>query len=334
MSKHAQVQLFSLENTSGLKVQLGDFGAAIVTVEMADSRGDIDVVNLGFSDPSQYLANPRYFGATMGRCCGRIANAQFDIDGKTFSVSQNHGKHHIHGGNPGFSHTFWLAEPSGKAIRFQHSSPSGDQGYPGKLDVMVTYSITDENELICDYQATTDQATPINLTNHSYWNLSGMRGKNPAHQCVLDHHIQLNARHYLEMDPAMIPTGRLLQTAQSPFDFSLPQLLDNQMQKLGSGFDHCFVIDKPESGLALAGIVTHPESGRVLTVRTTQPAFQFYTANILDGSRSCGDYPAHSGLCLETQHFPDSPHHPNFPTTLLRPGETFHQTTIFGFSTL
>ena len=334
MEAHPPIQLFSLENTSGLKVTFTDVGAGIVSVEMSDSRGDIDVVNLGFNNPNQYLTNPRYFGATMGRCCGRIANAQFDIDGETFSVSQNHGKHHIHGGNPGFSHAFWLARPNGKAIRFQHSSPSGDQGYPGKLDVIVAYSITDENELICDYQATTDQATPINLTNHSYWNLSGTRGKSPANQCVLDHHIQLNARHYLEMDAEMIPTGQLLPTAQSPFDFSAAQRLDNKMKQLGSGFDHCFVIDKPGPGLALAGTVTHPKSGRILTIRTTQPAFQFYTANFLDGSRSCGGYPAHSGLCLETQHFPDSPHHPNFPTTILHPGETFHQTTIFEFSTL
>ncbi len=328
------VRLFTLENASGMRVQLTNYGAIVVAVETPDREGQRANINLGFERLEGYLARHPYFGATVGRFCNRIARGSFTLDGKTYTLAKNNGENHLHGGEVGFDKVVWKAEkierPGSVGVRFTHRSPDGDEGYPGNLDVTATYTLSNDNELAMEFTATTDQATPVNLTNHCYWNLGGAgSGK------ILDHELMLVADHYLPVDETLIPTGELARVEGTPLDFRQPQPLGARLEQLGGtppGYDHCYVLKEPGQ-LTLAARVRDPKSGRVMEVLTTQPGMQLYTGNFLSGSEADGGFGQHEGFCLETQHFPDSPNQPQFPSTILRPGQRFEQRTVHRFYT-
>lgn len=326
------VSLFTCRNESGLIMRLIDYGAIVVSLETPDREGNVDNITLGFDSLEGYLQRHPYYGATIGRYGNRIANGKFTLDGETYQLARNIMGNHLHGGIVGFDKVMWDAEEvksdEGVGVRFHYLSPDGDEGYPGNLDVTVLYLLTDEDEMRIEYTATTDKATPVNLTNHCYWNLEGAEsGK------ILDHELMLNADRFLEVDEEIMPTGKLIAVEGTPFDFTSPKPIGRdfgELEKMG-GYDHCFVLNSQDGTLALAARAKDPDSGRVMEVHTTQPAMQFYTANFLEGDESQGGYGRHSAFCLETQHYPDSPNHPEFPSTILRPGETYRQVTVHRF---
>ena len=333
------VDLYTLTNAHGMEVRATNFGGAIVSLRVPDKRGHMDDVVLGFDKLDGYLTNNPYFGVIVGRYANRIANGHFTLDGKQYSLAINNGPNSIHGGIRGFSKAIWNAEPfensKGAGLIFTYLSKDGEEGYPGNLKVKVTYTLTDKNELSFDYEATTDKATPINLTQHSYFNLKG-----EGNGDILSHELMLNADRFTPVDENLIPTGELRPVKGTPLDFtkSTPvgaRINDGYEQlKLGNGYDHCFVVNKGK-GAVLAARVFEPESGRVLQVYTTEPGIQIYSGNFLDGTvtgKNGHAYQKRTGLALETQHFPDSPNHPDFPSTILKPGETFHSRTVYKFS--
>lgn len=318
-----------------------NYGGIILSIRVPDRKGEFADVVLGHDSLEGYTPNPPYFGAIVGRYANRIANGTFTLDGKTYTLPKNDGPNTLHGGTTRtFDRVVWDAEPlKGKTgVAFSYLSKDGDDGFPGNLKMKVTYTLTDGNALIIDYEATTDKATPINVSQHSYFNLKG-----EGNGDILDHEIMINADRFTPVDKNLIPTGELRPVKGTPFDFTTPtkigaRINDNYEQLvLGHGYDHNFVINShPEqSGLKLAARVHEPTSGRTLEVWTTQPGVQFYTGNFLDGKvvgKNGHAYQRRNGFCLETQHFPDSPNHPDFPSTILKPGETFHQTAVFKFS--
>lgn len=318
-----------------------NYGGIILSIRVPDRKGEFADVVLGHDSLEGYTPNPPYFGAIVGRYANRIANGTFTLDGKTYTLPKNDGPNTLHGGTTRtFDRVVWDAEPlKGKTgVAFSYLSKDGDDGFPGNLKMKVTYTLTDGNALIIDYEATTDKATPINVSQHSYFNLKG-----EGNGDILDHEIMINADRFTPVDKNLIPTGELRPVKGTPFDFTTPtkigaRINDNYEQLvLGHGYDHNFVINShPEqSGLKLAARVHEPTSGRTLEVWTTQPGVQFYTGNFLDGKvvgKNGHVYQRRNGFCLETQHFPDSPNHPDFPSTILKPGETFHQTAVFKFS--
>lgn len=331
------VEQFTLANGRGLTVRIISYGAIITSVETPDRTGRPGEITLGFDTLDPYLAGHPFFGAICGRVANRIAGGKFTIDGHTYRLAANNGPNHLHGGNVGFDKAVWHAEPftASKAVgvRLTHRSSDGDEGYPGNLSVTVVYTLTDEDELKIDYTATTDKATPVNLTNHTYWNLADGGASD-----VLKHVLTLNADRYLPVDATLIPTGELNKVAGSPMDFRKPQAIGARLDDTPGepkGYDHCFVLNKAdEHALSLAARVEEPRSGRVMEVYTTEPAIQLYTANFLDGgihSRGA-DYGQYHAFCLEAEHYPDAINQPNFPATLLKPGETYRQTTIHKFS--
>jgi aldose 1-epimerase len=321
----------------GAKAKVITYGASLTELHMPDSEGKLADVVLGFDKLEGYLGAHPCFGATVGRVANRIAKGRFTLDGKDYKLAINNGPNSLHGGNKGFDKVVWQAEiaeaAAGPSVRFTYRSPDGEEGYPGNLTVHVTYTLTNQNELVIDYRATTDKATPINLTNHSYFNLAGHGSGD-----VLGQLLQIEADAYTPTDATLIPTGEIKPVKGTPLDFTSPTQIGAHIAELKAtgGYDHNFVLrgggyPKP----SMAARVIEPKSGRVMELLTTEPGVQLYTANGLDGRLKGKDgvgYVKHAGFCLETEHFPDSVNHPNFPSVILRPGETYTQTTIFRFS--
>lgn len=331
----AAVQKFILRNSHGLELHMTDFGAIVLAVLVPDRAGAIQNVNLGFEDLAGYRQRHPYFGSTVGRFANRIARGAFTLDGVEYSLATNNPPNHLHGGDVGFDRYLWEAEvvesEQETAIQFSRTSLDGEEGYPGNLRVTVTYSLTDDNRLVIDYRAVTDRPTVLNLTNHNYWNLAGAgNGK------VLDHRLQLPSEQFVPVDDQLIPTGQLLSVADTPLDFRQAMPLGARVNEIDAdpvGYDHCFVVPGEPGQLRMAARVEEPSSGRCMEVWTTQPGIQLYTGNFLDGSACCGGFAQHEAFCLETQHFPDSPNQPNFPSTRLDPGQTFRSRTEHRFTT-
>jgi len=336
------IEMITLKNTSGMEVQAITYGGIITSLKVPDRAGKIADVVLGFDQPAQYFAEPTppYFGAIVGRYGNRIAKGQFAIDGKSYPLVKNNGVNHLHGGTRGFDKVLWTVTtketPAGAAAIFTRTSPDGEEGYPGSLATRVTYTLTDKNELIVDYYATTDKPTVVNLTQHSYFNLAGEGAGD-----ILGHQLTLNADRYTPVDDTLIPTGELAPVAGTPFDFRQAAAVgarinqDHPQLKNGKGYDHNWVLNKKGAGPELAARLSDPKSGRTLEIRTTEPGVQFYTGNFLDGTikgKSGHVYGLRTGFCLETQHFPDSPNQKNFPSTVVRPGKAYESRTVFAFS--
>ena len=294
-------------------------------------------MTLGCGDMAGYEANESFLGATVGRYANRISEGRFSIDGQSFTLPINNGKHHLHGGVQGLDRKVWQAETletdDSVGIRFSITSPDGDNGYPGEVGISVDYVLNNDNELVIQYNATTDKPTHINLTNHSYWNLSGA-----GQGTIGEHELTLAAGELVEVDDEGIPTGSMLDVTSTPFDFRTPRPIGEDIEKTGtipSGYDHCYVIDRDDetqTKLKLAAIVHDPTSGRTMEVLTTQPGLQLYTCNWMDGQPGSGGFDKHSAVALESQHYPDSPNQAGFPSTLLKPGEKFHHKTVYRFS--
>lgn len=339
LSDGRAVDLYTLKNAQGLEIHVMTYGAIITVVRTPDRAGHIDDIALGFDSLAGYFGQDPYFGALVGRYANRIARGQFTLDGTTYHLAQNNGPNSLHGGLRGFDKVLWSAEPfsiAGAAgVRLRYTSPNSEEGYPGTLTARVTYTLNSRNELDVDYEATTDKPTVVNLTQHSYWNLHG-EGRGD----ILDHLVEIDASSYTPVDSTLIPTGEIAPVAGTPFDFRTPVAVGariaqpNEQLRFGGGYDHNFVLDRADSGLRHAARVVDPVSGRTLDVSTTEPGMQFYTGNFLDGTihGKGGHVYVHRGaLVLETQHYPDSPNHPNFPSTVLRPGSTFGSRTVFAF---
>jgi aldose 1-epimerase len=333
------VILYTLTNSHGVEVRAMNYGGIILSLRVPDRKGQLADIVLGHDKAEGYMPNPPFLGAIVGRYANRIANGTFTLDGKTYTLPKNDGPNTLHGGiTRTFDKVLWDGEPlKGKnGVAFTYLSKDGEEGFPGNLKVTVTYTLTDSNELVIDYQATTDKATPINVSQHSYFNLKG-----EGNGDILDHEIMINADKFTPVDKNLIPTGELRAVKGTPFDFTTSTKIGTRIEDsyeqmvLGHGYDHNFVLNRKGAGISLAARVYEPSTGRVLEVSTTQPAVQFYTGNFLDGSVTGKEghvYKRRYGLCLETQHYPDSPNHPDFPSAILKPGEKFHQTTVFKFS--
>jgi aldose 1-epimerase len=335
-----QVDLYTLTNSRGLEVQVINFGGIITSIRVPDRDGKGVDIALGFDNLDGYLENKPYFGAIIGRYANRIANGKFTVDGKQYTLAVNNGTNSLHGGIKGFNKVIWTAEPfhdrQGMGVRLSYLSKDREEGYPGNLKVDVIYTVTDKNELVIDYKATTDKATPINLTNHSYFNLAGEGSGD-----VLGHELRLNADSFTPIDKNLIPTGEIKPVKGTPLDFTQTTAIGarindpNEQLVIAHGYDHNFVVNRKHDSLQLAARVHEPKSGRVLEVYTTQPGVQLYTGNFLDGTvvgKHGHAYKQREAFCLETQHYPDSPNHASFPSTILRPGKTFHSQTVFKFS--
>ncbi|MEO7192452.1 MAG: aldose epimerase family protein [Vicinamibacterales bacterium] len=334
------VDLFTLRASGGLELGVITYGCAIVSLQAPDRRGDFADIVLGCDDLDGYLAQTAYFGAVVGRYANRIAGARFTLDGREYCLAANWNGQHLHGGVRGFDKRLWHAAvidgSDGPALSFTRTSPAGEEGYPGNLEAEVRYALTGSNELIVDYRLNADASTPINLSQHSYFNLAG-HDAGP----ITGHELWIAAHRFTPVDERLIPNGEIADLAGTPFDFRTTTPIglriadaDPQLARAG-GYDHNFVLDRTGPGLAPAAQVFEPQSGRTLTVATTEPGLQFYSGNFLDGSiRGKGgcSYGYRSGLCLETQHFPDSPNVPAFPSTILRPGQPYESRTIFAFS--
>ena len=327
-----EIKQYTLTNPNGVIVKILNYGGTITNIIVPDKKGELGDIVLGFDSLSGYLqkTNP-YIGALVGRYANRIANAKFTLGGKAYTLAANNNGNSLHGGVKGFDKVVWTSAPvSDSSLKLFYESADGEEGYPGKLGVEVTYTLTSKNELKIEYTASCDKPTPVNLTNHSYFNLSA-----GADSTILDHELMLNADKYTVVNANLIPTGNLPDVKKTPMDFTSPKIIGNDLGKVEGGFDHNWVLNKKKNALELAATVYHPASGRYMEVFTTQPGIQFYTGNFLDGTlkgKNGKIYVKHSGLCLETQHFPDSPNQPTFPNTILKPGETFHEVTIYKFS--
>lgn len=345
--------LFILQNRRGLRAEITDYGGTLVRLFTPDRHGQAADVVLGFDRVEDYVAHSPYFGCIIGRCGNRIARGTFSLDGRTHRLATNNSPAghpcHLHGGARGFDKVVWEAEPfsSGDdaAVRLRHRSPDGDEGYPGALDVTVTYTLTAADTLRIDYLATTDRPTPVNLTHHTYFNLAGEGSGD-----VLGHVLTLPARNFTPVDAGLIPTGAVAPVAHTPFDFTAPHKIgeridvSNEQLRFAGGYDHNFVLDRRSAAstgsdttpaLVPAATLFEPVSGRLLEIETTEPGLQFYSGNFLAGAfagKNGHVYPRRAGLCLETQHFPDSPNQPSFPSVILRPGQTYRSTTVHRFS--
>jgi aldose 1-epimerase len=331
-----EVKAHTLINLKGMRVKLIDYGATLISVEVPDRDGKLANVTLGFPTLEGYLQRHPFFGSTVGRYANRIAGGKFTLDGKTYTLATN-GPNHLHGGKKGFDAVMWKSEPvtteGAVGIKFSYSSADGEEGYPGKLDATVTFTLNNNNELRIDYTAATDKPTVVNLTNHTYWNLGGAGSGE-----ILQHELTLMADKYLPIDDTSIPTGVLADVKGTPFDFTTPHTIGERIGELKKdphktkGYDHCFVLRGQAGKLELAARVKEPKSGRVMEVLTTEPGVQLYCANFLTGGAGQGGFKQHEALCLETQHYPDSPNKPEFPTTVLRPTQTYRTTTMHRFS--
>ncbi|HEX6504335.1 MAG TPA: aldose epimerase family protein [Terriglobales bacterium] len=334
------VDLYTLTNSHGIEVRVTNFGGIVTSLRVPDKNGKLADIVLGFDNLDGYLENKPYFGAIIGRYANRIANGKFTLDGHEYTLAKNNGPNSLHGGLKGFNKVVWLAEPfrnqQGTGVNLSYTSKDGEEGYPGNLHVKVSYTLTDKNELIINYEATTDKATPLNLTQHTYFNLAG-----EGNGDVLGHEVQLNADRFTPVDNNLIPTGELRAVKGTPLDFTQPFAIGARINDpyeqlvIAHGYDHNFVVNRKDDSLEKAARVHEPKSGRVLEVYTTEPGIQLYSANFLDGTivgKHGYAYKQREAFCLETQHFPDSPNHPSFPSTILRPGKAFHSRTVFKFS--
>jgi len=334
------VELYTLTNARGMEARIITYGGILVSLKVPDRRGKFADVVAGFDSLDGYVSQPPppFFGALIGRYANRIGNASFTLDGVHYTLDKNDGPNSLHGGLHGFDKVVWTAKPIGNnSLQLTYLSKNGEEGYPGDLSATVIYTLTVNNELRIDYSATTDKDTVVNLTNHSYFNLEGQGVGN-----ILGHIVTINADRYTPVDKTLIPTGELRPVAGTPFDFRTPHTIgerinaDDEQLKYGRGYDHNWVLNRKGTSLELAARVVEPKSGRVLEVLTTQPGLQFYTGNQLDGSihgKGGKVYGAHVAFCMETQHFPDSPNKPKFPTTVLKPGHRYHEITVFKFTT-
>lgn len=336
LHKGKEVYLFTLTNKDGNVLKLTNFGARIVWIEVPDKTGKKENITFGFGTFDEMLKGDPYFGAVVGRYANRIAKGKFTLDGTEYNLAKNNGPNSLHGGPGGWHSSVWDAEIVSKTefptVKFTLVSPDMEEGYPGKMDIEALYTWTDKNEIIIDYKCSTDKKTVLNITNHAYFNLHGAGNGD-----ILDHVVTINASSITPVDSNLIPTGELRAVTGTPFDFNSPHSVGERINEkydqlvLGKGYDHNFVLDKKS---ALAATVYDPTTGRFMEVITDQPGVQFYCGNFLNGSIGYGGkaYNFRTGLCLETQHFPDSPNQQNFPTTVLNPGETFKSQTIYRFS--
>jgi aldose 1-epimerase len=333
------VELYTLTNKNGLSTRITNYGATVVTLNVPDRSGRLADIVLGYDNVADYLTTAHYFGAIVGRYGNRIANGRFSLAGVEYSLAQNDGSNSLHGGVKGFDKVVWDAQqinsPDGPALELTYLSPDGEEGYPGNLSVKVVYTLTNDNALKIDYTATTDQDTVVNLTHHSYFNLAGHDSGD-----ILGHELTINADRFTPVDKTLIPTGELRPVVGTPFDFTRLAAIgaridqDEEQLDFGLGYDHNWVLNNSDGSLALAATLAEPTSGRVMEVWTTEPGLQFYGGNFLDGSnigKGGYAYEHRNGLCLETQHFPDSPNQPDFPSTTLKAGETYTSTTIYKF---
>ena len=329
------VDIYTLKNKAGLEARIMTYGAILVSLKVPDRGGVLADVNLGFDALAGYLGTHPYFGAIIGRYGNRIAKARFAIDGIEYNLAANNNANSLHGGLKGFDKVVWSAEAiqvaDGVGLRLTYLSKDGEEGFPGNLAVTVVYMLTNANELRIDYEARTDKKTPVNLTNHAYWNLKG-EGRGD----ILGHVLQIEADAITAVDSPvnLIPTGAIMPVAGTPFDFTSPHAIGERIAQVEGGYDHNFALRRGGGLLALAARVEEPESGRILEIWTDQPAIQLYTGNFLDGTvvgKGGQAYQKHYAFCLETQHFPDSPNHPNFPSTILEPGQTYRTTTVHKF---
>ncbi|MFN0107284.1 MAG: aldose epimerase family protein [Blastocatellia bacterium] len=333
------VDLFTLTNRRGAQARITNYGGIVVSLKVPDRKGQMGDVVLGYDTLAEYVKRNPMFGALVGRFGNRIANAKFSLNGVEHQLAPNSGGHHIHGGRKGFDKVVWQAKPlaskDGAALELNYLSKDGEEGYPGNLAVTVTYTLTNDNALKIDYRATTDKDTIVNLTNHSYFNLAGTGD-------VRQHELQINAERTLVAGDKLIPTGEFKSVAGTPFDFRKPKAIGAEINSsdpqivLGRGYDHSFELNHKSGVLSLAAKIYEPTTGRVMETFTTEPAVIFYTSNGFDGSikgKGGQAYPRYGGLCLETQHFPDSPNKPQFPSTVLKKGATYRSTTVFKFST-
>jgi aldose 1-epimerase len=333
------VDQYILTNAAGMTAKIITYGAILTELDVPDRSGTLGDVVLGFDNLKDYLERNPHFGSTVGRVANRIAKGKFTLDGKEYTLAINNGPNSLHGGLKGFDKVVWKAEPkpapTGAAVELSYLSKDGEEGYPGNLSVTVVYTLTDDNALRIDYTAKTDKATPVNLTNHTYFNLDGAKSGN-----ILDHELMIVADKYTPTDNTLIPTGEIKTVKDTPLDFTQPRRIGARIDQLkdypGGGYDHNFVLgsgvtDEPK----LAVRVRAPKTGRIMEMYTTEPGVQLYTGNFLDGKltgRGGVVYKKHAGFCLEAQHFPDAVHHDNFPSIILKPGETYRQTTIYKFS--
>jgi aldose 1-epimerase len=335
------VDLYTLTNSGGMEVRAMTYGGIIVSLRVKDRDGKLGDVVLGYDGLEGYLKSSPYFGAIIGRYGNRIARGRFTLEGKTYSLATNNAPNALHGGVKGFDKVVWQAEPfrndKGVGIVFSYTSPDGEEGYPGTLRATVTYTLSDANALAFEYHAVTDKPTPVNLTQHTYFNLAGDGAGD-----ILGHEVMVNASHFTPVDSTLIPTGEIRKVDGTPFDFRKPTAIgarigkDDEQIRFGGGYDHNFVLDRKEGeGMVLAARVREPKSGRVMEVSTTEPGLQFYSGNFLDGTitgKGGHVYERRSGFCMETQHYPDSPNQPAFPGTILRPGEEYRSRTVYAFS--
>lgn len=324
-----KVYLYTLTNKNGMQVKITNYGGILTAWIAPDKNGNKSSIVLGFDSLDRYTPAVPFFGALIGRYGNRIAKGQFTLDGTTYNLATNNRPNHLHGGNKGFDKRVWDALPisEGKpSLTLHYLSKDGEEGYPGNLDVTVNYELTDKDELEIEYNATTDKATPVNLTNHSYFNLTGDVSKT-----ILDHTLWIDANSYTPVDNGSIPTGEIKPVRGTPFDFTSPHKVGERIDSVRNGYDHNFVLNKKNGAFKRVAYVFDSSSGRQLEVYTTEPGLQFYSGNFLNGLKTSGGQAInrHTALCLETQHFPDSPNQSNFPTTILRPGEKFHSVTKY-----
>jgi aldose 1-epimerase len=333
------VEVYTLTNPGGTQVKAITYGAIIQAIRVPDKAGRMGDVTLGYDSLEGYLTTSPYFGAVVGRYANRIAQGRFTLGGRRYQLATNNGPNHLHGGVKGFDKVVWAAASVQKGdivgVRLDHTSPAGDEGYPGTLRAHVTYTLTPSNQLIVEYRATTDRPTPVNLSQHTYFNLAG-----EGNGDILGHVLTIHADRYTPVDSTLIPTGRLASVGNTPFDFRVPTPIgaridqpDPQLEH-GRGYDHNFVLNRAGAGLVHAVHMLEPKTGRTLDIFTTEPGLQFYSGNFLDGTitgKGGHVYRHRAGVALETQHFPDSPNHPGFPSTILRPGEEYRSRTVFAF---
>ena len=330
-----QVDIYTLTNAKGLRARLTNYGAITVSLEAPDAGGNRTDVTLGYETLEGWLTSTSYFGATVGRYANRIAKGKFTLDGKTYTLATNNGENALHGGIQGFDKRLWNAETvqtnGAVGVRFTYLSKDGEEGYPGNLKVTAIYTLNNDNEFKVAFSATTDKPTVVNLAHHTYWNLAG-----PAAGDVLGHELMLSADRYTPVDAGLIPTGELKPVKDTPMDFTTPTAIGARIEQVEGGYDHNFILRDYGKGVRLAARAVEPKSGRVMEIYTDQPGIQFYSGNFLDGTvkgKGGVAYKKHYGFCLETQHYPDSPNKPDFPTVVLRPGETYTHTMIHKFST-
>ncbi|HZR18077.1 MAG TPA: aldose epimerase family protein [Verrucomicrobiae bacterium] len=334
-----EVFLFTLRNTKGAEALISNYGGLVTSLKVPDRDGHLGDVVLGFDNLADYIKGSPYFGALIGRYGNRIARGKFTLDGKQYTLATNNYPNALHGGTKGFDKVVWeptlLTGPEGAALKLTYLSKDGEEGYPGNLSVTVVYTLTDENALKIEYTATTDQDTVVNLTQHSYFNLAGK-------DSILNHVVMIPADKFTPVDSTLIPTGELRPVEGTPFDFRTPTPIgarinqDDEQLKFGKGYDHNWIINKPMGQYGLMARVTEPSTGRVLEVFSTEPSLQFYSGNFLDGTlkgKGGRVYGFRSGFCMEPQHYPDSPNKPEFPSVVLKPGQTYHNTIVFKFST-